>query len=300
MLHAPWRPTAPVSILAGTAVGGGLDRVARALAAALDETRLLDAPVEVVNVPGDGARRVWGEVFRRPGDPHLLSVSSPNLTTDRLLGVADFGHAETTPIAVLVSEAIAFCVAAASPLRTGADLLATLAREPAELDIVLALADAARHAGHDAASLRVRAFDSAPDAVAAVVNGAADLGAVSAASVIHALNDGTLRVLGITAPERMPGPLAAVPNWVEQGLPCTIGAWRGISGPPGMPAEAVAFWSEAVAVASRTDVWREALLRQSWAPMLLTGDGLARHLKEEDAMMRAGLAELGLLPRAAA
>lgn len=305
-----WRPTAPVTILAGTAVGGGLDRVARALAAALDETRLIDVPVEVVNVPGDGARLVWREVFRRPADPHLLSVSSPNLTTDRLLGVAGFGHAETTPIAVLVSEAIAFCVAAASPLKTGADLLAALARAPGELDIVLAtalgnpnhmaLADAVRHAGHDAGALRVRAFDSAPDAVAAVVNGAADLGAVSAASVIRALDEGTLRVLGITAPERMPGPLAAVPSWVEQGLPCTIGAWRGVSGPSGMPAEAVAFWSEVVAAASRTDAWRDALLRQSWAPMLLTGDELARHLNEEDAMMRAGLSELGLLPEAAA
>jgi tripartite-type tricarboxylate transporter receptor subunit TctC len=43
--------------VAGTAPGGGLDRVARALAH--DAARVLDVPVEVVNVPGDGARRAW-------------------------------------------------------------------------------------------------------------------------------------------------------------------------------------------------------------------------------------------------
>jgi len=309
-MTASWRPTSRVTLLAGTAVGGGLDRVARALAAALEETRLLDVPVEVVNIPGDGARRVWREVFHHPGDPHLLSVSSSNLTTDRLLGVADLGHAETTPVAVLVSEAIAFCVPAASPLWSGGDLLQALARAPGDLNIVLAtalgnpnhmaLAETVRHAGHEAGTLRVRAFDSAPDAVAAVVTGAADLGAVSAASVVRALDEGTLRVLGLTAPGRMPGPLVAVPTWVEQGVSCTIGAWRGISGPPGMPAEAVAFWSEAMAAATGTAAWREALLRQSWAPMLVTGDALARYLEEEEAMMHAGLAGLGLLPEAAA
>ena len=42
------------------------------------------------------------------------------------------------------------------------------------------------------------------------------------------------------------------------------------------------------------------MLRQSWSPMLATGEALARYVEEEDAMMRAGPAELGLLPKAVA
>jgi putative tricarboxylic transport membrane protein len=305
-----WRPEAPVTILAGTPPGGGLDRVAHALAAALAETGLLDQPAEVVNIPGDGARKVWREVLRRHGDAHLLSISSTNLTTDALLGMADFGHADITPIAILLSEAIAFCVRADSPLRDGADLLRTLARDPASLDIVLAtalgnpnhiaLAQVARHAGQDPRALRVRAFDGAPQAVAAVVAGEADLGAVSAASVVAERQAGRLRVLALTAPERIPGPLADAPTWIEQGVPCAIGAWRGISGPPGLPEATVAFWREALSAATRTKAWQDALLRQSWAPLLVSGPALADYLRDEEAAMRTGLRDLGLLTDAKA
>ncbi len=304
-LAAGWKPASTVTILAGTPPGGGLDRVAHALAAALGETRMLDVPVEVANVPGDGARKVWREVLRRPGDAHLLSISSTNLTTDRLLGMAEFGHADITPIAILLSEAIAFCVPTASPLRNGADLLQALARGPAALDIVLAtalgnpnhiaLAQVARHIGCDPRLLKVRAFDGAPDAVAAVVAGEADLGAVSAASVVSAWREGRLRVLALTSPDRLPGPLADVPTWVEQGVDCSIGAWRGVSGPPAMPEAAIAFWRAALAAACRTSAWQDALLRQCWAPLHVSDDALERYLRDEEAAMRAGLTELGLL-----
>lgn len=301
-----WRPTERVTLLAGTPPGGGLDRVARALAAALTETRWLDVPVEVVNVPGDGARKVWGEVLRRPGEAHILSISSTNLTTDRLLGMAHFGHADMTPIAILLSEAIAFCVREDSPLSDGAALLTALVRDPGSFRIVLAtalgnpnhiaLAQVARHAGGEPRALDVTAFDGAPDAVAAVVSGAAELGVVSAASVVPALGKGRLRILAVSAPGRLPGPLAGAPTWVEQGVDCTIGAWRGVSGPPGMPAEAVAFWRGALSAALRTEAWRDALLSQSWAPLHVSGDALRDYLRDEETVMRQGLVQLGLLP----
>ncbi|HEY4253058.1 MAG TPA: tripartite tricarboxylate transporter substrate-binding protein [Roseomonas sp.] len=304
-MNTGWRPTAPLRLLAGTPPGGGLDRVARALAGALAETGMLDTPAEVVNIPGDGARLVWRGVLDRLGDPHLLSISSTNLTTDRLLGLADFGHAEITPAAILVSEAIAFGVPAASPLRDGTDLLRRLGAGPAGLRIVLAtalgnpnhiaLAQLARHAGVDPATIDVHAVDGAPQAVAAVLAGTAQICAVSAASTAPALRDGSLRVLAVSAPGRLPGPLAAVPTWREQGVPCTIGAWRGVSGPPGMPAAAIAFWSGAIAAATRTAAWQAALRQQSWTSLPLYGEALARYLTEEEAALRSGLVQLGLL-----
>src|SRR5688572_15823539 len=81
-----WKPARTVQIVAGTPPGGGLDRVARALAATLSEARLLDVPVEVLNVPGDGARRAWTHcVDNHPGDGHVVGISSPNLTSDYLV-----------------------------------------------------------------------------------------------------------------------------------------------------------------------------------------------------------------------
>src|SRR3954451_10836509 len=66
-----WKPSHAVQLVAGTPPGGGLDRVARALAQALKDAHVLDVPIEVLNVPGDGARRAWTDVIdRHPGDAH--------------------------------------------------------------------------------------------------------------------------------------------------------------------------------------------------------------------------------------
>ena len=71
-----WKPERTVVVIAGTPPGGGLDRVARALAKTIAEARLLDVAVEVRNVPGDGARRAWVEVDKHVGDGHLLGFNS--------------------------------------------------------------------------------------------------------------------------------------------------------------------------------------------------------------------------------
>ena len=91
MITEGWRPQREVEILTGTPPGGGLDRTARTLAAALE------AGAKVVNIPGDGARKVWASVDARAGDAHVLCISSPNLTTDYLTGVAAFNHDSYTP-----------------------------------------------------------------------------------------------------------------------------------------------------------------------------------------------------------
>ena len=76
--------------------GGGLDRVARALVEAIAATGLVEVPVTVLNVPGGGARKAWTSfVDNHAGDGHVIGISSPNLTTDYLVGASDFEHPNT-------------------------------------------------------------------------------------------------------------------------------------------------------------------------------------------------------------
>ena len=243
-----WKPERAVQIVAGTPPGGGLDRVARALAKAVVQANVLDVPVEVVNVPGDGARRAWTHlVDRHAGDGHVIAISSPNLTTDYLVGIADFEHSRYSAVATLVTEYIAFAVAADSGLKTGADLIGQLGRAPREVTVALstalgnpnhvALAKLTRAAGGDVNAPTIHVFDSALDAVADAVAGKAQVcvvTAVTAASVLAELAAGRVRVLAISAPARLAGPFASVPTWSELGIDCVIGAWRGVSGPAGL------------------------------------------------------------------
>ncbi len=304
--NGEWRPARDVKLVAGTPPGGGLDRVARSLTKAISEAGLLDVPIDVINVPGDGARRAWTHfIDRHPGDGHVIGISSPNLTSDYLVGIANFEHTRYTPIATLVTEYIAFAVRSDSPLQTGADLLARLGREPSTVTVALstaignpnhvALAKLTRQAGGDVNTPVIRVFDTALDAVADVVAGHADVCAVTAASVLAELNADRVRVLAVSAPERLAGAFAGTPTWQEQGADCVIGAWRGATGPAGLAPAQVAFWQGLLSRAVAQPVWRSELSRLSWSPMYQDGPALKVYLDRERAEFITSLRELGLL-----
>ncbi len=100
-----WRPEREVQIVAGTPPGGGLDRSARALLKAIEARRLLDVPMKVNNVAGDGGRNAWKYLDGFAGDPHVLCISSSNLATDRLLGARSYDHEVSfTPLAILYTS----------------------------------------------------------------------------------------------------------------------------------------------------------------------------------------------------
>ena len=193
----PWQPEHELEIVAGTPPGGGLDRAARALLKAIESRRLLDVPLRVNNMPGDGGKKCWAYLEQCAGDPHAVLISSVNVTTDHLLGAAPFHHEHAfTPLAILYTEYIAFLVRSDSTLESGADLIARFAKSAGNVTVALsislgnpnhiALAKLVRHAGGDVRAPKLRVFDSALDAVTDALAGNADIAAVTAASAAKA------------------------------------------------------------------------------------------------------------------
>lgn len=299
-----WHPQRDLEIVAGTPPGGGLDRTARALLHAIEAHRLIDVGVRVTNVPGDGARKAWAYMDGHRADPHVVSISHPNLTTDHLVGIASFDHRSYTPVAVLYTEYIAFVTRSGSALETPADLLEQLSEDAGSLTVALstalgnpnhiALAQVARHAGADPKACRIRVFDSAIDAVADVVAGHADIATVTAASALKAFADGKVQIVAISAPERLAQPFASVPTWREQPVECVIGAWRGVSGACDIAQEHVAFWERVLHEVVQTAEWNRELQRHCWTASYLDGPQLRTFLEQERNEMAATLATLGL------
>jgi putative tricarboxylic transport membrane protein len=300
-----WKPQRPIEIVAGTPPGGGLDRSARAVQNAIVANRLLDVPVRVVNVGGEGGRKAWRHIEGFPGDGHVIGISSPNMLADYLMGVTASDPARFAPLAILYSEDIAFVVRAEGAIRSGADLIGCLARDAGSVRIALstslgnsnhvAVAKVIRHAGGDAGAANIRVFDTALDAVADVVAGHADIGAITAASAVDELEARRLRAIGVSSPARLAGPYVGTPTWIEQGVDCVVGSWRGASGPPGLGAAEIAFWQTMLAAATRTPHWSLALERLFWTEMYLDGARLREYLERERTDMRRVLGELGLL-----
>jgi putative tricarboxylic transport membrane protein len=262
-------------------------------------------PYKKLNITPDGARRAWSYLDRHPGDAHVISISSPNLASDYLTGLADFDHSRYSPIAILLTEYIAFAVNAASPIKTGADLLAKLATGPADVTVALstalgnpnhlAFAKLVSHVGGDIKIPPIRVFDNALHAVADVVAGHATIAAVTAASVLPALQAGTVRVLAISSPARLGAPFSATPVWAEHGVDCVIGAWRGVTAPGGIDAGQRAFWETALKTAIETPGWNAELIKNCWSPFYLEGPDLMHYLAGEQQDFAARLAQLGLL-----
>jgi putative tricarboxylic transport membrane protein len=301
-----WRPQRALEIVAGTPPGGGLDRAARVLLKAIEARRLLDVPARVNNVAGDGARKCWTYLDQRAGDPHVVCISSVNLTTDHLLGVSAFDHARAfTPIAILYTEYIAFVSRADSPIKNAGDLLARLGADAGSLTVALstslgnpnhiALAKVVRSAGGDPRAPKLSVFDSALDAVADVMAGNADIGAITAASAVKELGEGKLHALAVSAPQRLAGLYARTPTWSELSVDCVMGSWRGVTGPGTITPAQVAFWDRTVTAAIATDEWKAELDRLYWTDTHVGSAKLREYLEQERSEMENILKDLGLL-----
>jgi putative tricarboxylic transport membrane protein len=300
-----WQPERQVEIVAGTPLGGGLDRAARALQRAIAANRLVAVPIEVVNVGGDGGRKAWGYMESHAGDAHVIGISSPNMAADYLMGVTKSDPNRYPQLAILYVEYIAFVVRPNSALRSGGDLIQRFAHAAGALTIALAtslgnsnhvaVAKIVRHAGSDTRAPNIRVFDTALDAVVDVVSGHADVGAITAASAVPELEAGRLLAIGVSSTARLAGPYAGTPTWLEQGVDCAVGSWRGVSGPPGINRVQIDFWQSVLAGATRTAEWKSDLARHFWSEMYLGGVELAAYLERERTDMRAVLGELGLL-----
>ncbi len=301
-----WHPQREVEIVAGTPPGGGLDRSARALVKAIESKRLLDVLITINNVASDGGRKAWAYLDRKPGDPHVLCISSSNLATDRLLGATAFDHEDSfTPLAILYTEYIAFVARSDAALKDGADLIDRFAKDTASVTVALstslgnpnhiALAKVISHAGGDVKAPKIRVFDSALDAVADVVAGNAHICAVTAASAVKEIRAGRMRPLAVSSPQRLAGLYAQTPTWLEQSVDCVIGAWRGVTGARAITPAQTGFWEWVLAGAVATEEWQAALASHYWTPLHVAGGALREQLARERGEMATVLRELGLL-----
>jgi len=86
-----------------------------------------------------------------------------------------------------------------------------------------------------------------------LMGGFIDVFSSDIASVRGLVESGDIRVLGITAPNRIgTGFVATYPTIKEQGIDVEFANWRGLFGPPAMPDYAVKYWRDALAKMVKT------------------------------------------------
>src|SRR5262245_43982383 len=87
-----WVPSRPVELIVGVSPGGGVDRTARTIQKIIQDKRLLEVPLNVVNKPGGGGTIAQVYMNQRAGDAHYFEITATSLLTNQITGRTTSGH----------------------------------------------------------------------------------------------------------------------------------------------------------------------------------------------------------------
>ncbi len=298
-----WKPDRAVEIVAVNAPGGGSDRIIRIMATVMQEKRLVATPIAVVNKPGGGGAVAYAYLNQRPGDGHHVVLGSKAVLTNNIVGQGP-SYAELTPVANLFAEYVSVTVRADSPIRTGRDLVERMKKDPAALSFGIAnslgnfnhigVAAVLKSAGVEIRKMRSVVFQSGGAATTAMLGGHIDVVPITAAYAATLQQNGQVRVIAVTSPQRLSGALAEVPTWREQGHDVVVTNSRLVYGPKGMSDGQIAWWDAAMKRLGESDEWKKELEANFWVPEYLPGAEARKYLERENVALRALLGELGL------
>jgi putative tricarboxylic transport membrane protein len=299
-----WTPTKPVEMLVGVSPGGGIDRTARTIQKIMQDHRLVETPVNVVNKPGGGSTIVQAYLNLHPGDAHYYEITATSLLTNHITGKSRSSHRDFTPVVMLYDEYLGFAVPSDSPIRDGRQLLEAFKMRADTLPIGIATsagntnhiaaAIVAKSAGADVRKLKVVVFGSGGEAMTALLGGHVALVVTPSANLIPHMQSGRIRAVAVSAPQRLGGALAAVPTWKEQGVDAVVANWRPVIGAKGWSPAQVGYWENVFAKAVATEDWRREVERSGGVMHFMRSRELGSYLDEQYERFRSVLHDLGL------
>ena len=151
-----------------------------------------------------------------------------------------------------------------------------------------------RAMGIDVKALKTVVFQANGDTQTALMGGHVDLAPLSLAAAQAALQQGKVRILGITTAQRGDGPLASIPTWKEQGIDSVYTSWRVIVAPRGVSDEEVRAVAGAFAKMAAMPQWKAELEKNYWIGNYLGPEATKAFLGEQLTEHRNLLTQLGL------
>lgn len=303
LAQSNWRPEKAVEIIVPTGAGGANDLMARLIQKTLQDTSLVPTPLVVMNKPGGNQTLATVYLRQNARDPHYLLYSTSNVFTAEITGRTAQRYTDLAPIALLMTEYSVIAVKPDSPIRNLRDLVAQLKANPQSLafGIVshggsnhIALSQVAKTTGMDPRQLKVVVFKTNVESYLGVAGGHIHAVASSSTAALPFVQQGTVRILAIGAPQRQQGPLAQVPTFIEEGVdvPLTTN-WRGVFGAPGISQSQAAYWDNVITKMAATEEWRKNVDPHGTGRIFLSGGDFRKFLASEYEVSKTVLGSLG-------
>jgi putative tricarboxylic transport membrane protein len=293
---------ADYTIMAPAGPGGGWDQTARSMQEALT-TAGISGNVQVINVPGAGGTIGLAQFAQEAnGDPSRLLVGGYVMVGAILTNNSPVKLDAVTPIARLTGEYEVIVVPAASELQSLADLTARLKADPGAVSWAGGSAGGTDHitaglyaktVGVDPKLVNYIAFSGGGEALAAVLGNQVTVGISGYGEFQAQVEAGALRVLGISAPERIS--VVDAPTFTEGGVELVVQNWRGVWAGPGLSAEQTAAITADVEKLVNSESWQATLATKGWNNTWLAGDAFEAQLATEIEATTAILKDIGLV-----
>ena len=291
-----------LTLLAPAAPGGGWDQTARVMQQVFRSTGLSEK-AQVVNVPGAGGVIGLAQVVNtHKGDPKVVMMTGLIMMGAILTNKSPVTLDQVTPLARLLGEYEVLVVPADSPHRTLSDFVKAWKADPGALAIAGGSAGGTDHmlagllalaTGVDVTQLNYLPHSGGGESLASLLGSHVAAGINGYAELIPFIEAGRLRALGISGEERVAG--LDVATFKEQGVEVSLANWRAVAAPPGITNEQRSSLVALLDQMHGSDAWKEALRRNNWIDLYLTGPEYETFLKTENARVAAVLKSIGLV-----
>ena len=296
------RANAALKMMIPANPGGGWDTTGRALGKALQDAGAA-ATVSYENKGGAaGAIGLAQFVNASKGDGNAMMVMGAVMLGGIITGKPPVSLTQATPIARLTSEYNVFVLPAASPLKTMADVVEQMKKDPGSVKWGggsrgstehIAAAMIARAVGVDPAKINYVAFRGGGEAVAAILGNNVTVGGSGYSEFAQYIDSGKMRAVAVTSAQRLKG--INVPTLKEQGIDVEIGNWRGVYGAPGITDAQRKALTDMILKAVKSKAWAEAMDKNAWTPALMTGKEFDDFVDREFASLRATMVKAGMV-----
>jgi tripartite-type tricarboxylate transporter receptor subunit TctC len=281
-------PSKPITIVVPYAAGGGTDITARLIGKRLGE--VLDQAVIIDNKPGAGGSIGTALVAKAAADGHtlLLGNPGPNAINPNLYPKLTYdAEKDFSPVMLLTSLPVVFCVAADSPVKTMADLVALGKTPGRRANYGSSGNGSVSHLGTELLNTATGTkfthipYKGAAPMSMALLAGEIQLGLVNGIDAIPYLASGKLRALAIPSAERS-AVLPDVPTTAQAGFPeVRVDFWYGLLAPAGTPRPTIDRLNQVLTKILAEPEMRKRLIQLGSTPAPSTPEQFAARIKSE-------------------
>jgi tripartite-type tricarboxylate transporter receptor subunit TctC len=298
--HAAW-PERPITLLVPWAAGGGTDATARIVGALMEKE--LGQPVNVVNRAGGNGVVGHHAISSAPPDGYTLGMITVEISMMHHQGLTQLTPRNFTPLALMNVDPAAITVSATSPYKTMDDLVKAIKANPGKLKASgtgqggiwhLALAGMLKDMKIDPSAVPFVPSNGAAPAMLDLAAGGIDIAPVALPEARSLIDAGKARPLAIMA--NAPAALyPQVPTLKSAtGSDWTMGVWRGIAGPKGLPAEVQARMEAVLKKINDSKEFRDFMANRGFGVAYADGPAFGKFMDKGDADMGQTLQALGM------